>query len=88
MVSDPHRVGDDGERGIHGTARGEEARVRHVEGSHAEDPRFAADPHWRELVRFYEYFHGDTGRGIGASFQGWSTLVARCLEDVAAARRR
>ena len=37
-----------------------------------DDPRFATDPHWRDLVLFYEYFHGDTGRGLGASHQtGW-----------------
>ncbi|HVP38198.1 MAG TPA: hypothetical protein VMS93_03335 [Candidatus Saccharimonadales bacterium] len=52
-----------------------------------EDPRFAADPHWRELLWFHEYFHGDTGRGLGASHQtGWTALVLRCLDDLA--RRR
>ena len=30
-----------------------------------------------------EYFHGDDGRGVGARFQGWTSLVARCLEDAA-----
>jgi hypothetical protein len=51
---------------------------------HGDDRRFADDPHWRDLVLFYEYFHGDTGRGIGASHQtGWTALVARCLEDLA-----
>lgn len=45
--------------------------------------RFATDPHWRELVLFHEYFHGDTGRGLGASHQtGWTALVARCLDDI------
>jgi hypothetical protein len=33
---------------------------------HADDPRFAKDPNWKDLVLFYEYFHGDTGRGLGA----------------------
>jgi hypothetical protein len=52
-----------------------------------DDPRFAADPHWRDLVLFHEYFHGDTGRGIGASHQtGWTALVVRCLEDMVRAR--
>jgi len=51
--------------------------------------RFAEDPHWRDYVRFHEYFHGDTGRGLGAShFTGWTSLVIRCLEGVARARRR
>ncbi len=49
---------------------------------HGPDARFAADPHWRDLVLFHEYFHGDTGRGLGASHQtGWTALVTRLLED-------
>jgi hypothetical protein len=51
-----------------------------------DDPRFADDPHWQDLVRFSEYFHGDTGRGLGASFQGWSTLAVRCIQDMVRAR--
>ncbi len=44
--------------------------------------RFQADPHWRELVLFYEYFHGDTGAGLGASHQtGWTGLVAKLIEQ-------
>ncbi len=50
---------------------------------HGADPRFADDPHWRDLFVFPEYFHGDDGRGVGARFQGWTTLVVRCLEDLA-----
>jgi hypothetical protein len=43
---------------------------------------FQADPHWREYVPFHEYFHGDTGRGVGASHQtGWTGLVAKLLEQ-------
>ena len=39
-----------------------------------------ADPHWRDLVLFYEYFHGDNGAGLGASHQtGWTGLVARLM---------
>jgi hypothetical protein len=49
--------------------------------SHGDDLRFATDPHWRDLILFYEYFHGDTGRGCGASHQtGWTALVARLLQ--------
>jgi hypothetical protein len=56
---------------------------------HDGDARFAADPHWKDLLLFHEYFHGDTGRGAGASHQtGWTALVVRCLEDLARARRR
>jgi Glycosyl hydrolase family 63 C-terminal domain len=46
-----------------------------------DDPRFATDPHWRDHVLFHEYFHGDTGRGLGASHQtGWTALVARLID--------
>src|SRR3989441_1222961 len=40
------------------------------------------DPHWRDLVLFYEYFHGDNGAGVGASHQtGWTGLVAKLLQQ-------
>jgi hypothetical protein len=42
--------------------------------------RFKDDPHWRDLVLFYEYFHGDNGAGLGASHQtGWTGVVARMM---------
>jgi hypothetical protein len=54
---------------------------------HGGAARYATDPHWRDLVLFNEYFHGDTGRGIGASHQtGWTALVARCVEMLATHR--
>jgi hypothetical protein len=54
---------------------------------HGGDPRFQSDPHWRELVLFHEYFHGEDGRGLGASHQtGWTALVARWIEDLARSR--
>ena len=54
---------------------------------HANDPRFADDPHWKDLVLFYEYFHGDTGRGIGASHQtGWTATVEKFVRDLAKSR--
>jgi Glycosyl hydrolase family 63 C-terminal domain len=47
------------------------------------ESRYAQDPYWRDLVLFHEYFHADTGRGLGASHQtGWTSLVIRCLEDM------
>ena len=50
---------------------------------HGSDIRYAQDPHWKDLPLFYEYFHGDTGRGVGASHQtGWTALLACLLEDV------
>ncbi|MFM8260582.1 MAG: hypothetical protein ACKN83_12320, partial [Vulcanococcus sp.] len=46
---------------------------------------FQHDPHWRDYLLFYEYFHGDNGAGIGASHQtGWSALVANLIHFFAA----
>jgi hypothetical protein len=43
--------------------------------------KFQTDPHWRDLILFYEYFHGDNGAGIGASHQtGWTGCVARIIQ--------
>jgi hypothetical protein len=43
--------------------------------------KFQEDPHWRDLILFYEYFHGDNGAGIGASHQtGWTGTVARLIQ--------
>ena len=50
------------------------------------DDRYATDPAWRDLLLFHEYFDGDTGRGLGASHQGWTTLVTLCIERLAAER--
>ncbi len=56
---------------------------------HGGDARFAQDPAWKDLVLFHEYFHGDSGKGLGASHQtGWTALAARCIEDLAADRAR
>jgi hypothetical protein len=55
---------------------------------HGDEPRYAEDPHWQGLVLFHEYFHGDSGRGVGASHQtGWTALILRCLEMLAQARQ-
>jgi hypothetical protein len=46
--------------------------------------QFQSDPHWRDYVPFHEYFHGDNGRGVGASHQtGWTGVVAKLLEQTA-----
>jgi hypothetical protein len=51
---------------------------RPVYGHH---PRIQSDPHFRDYVHFYEYFHGDNGRGVGASHQtGWTGLVAKLIQ--------
>jgi len=42
---------------------------------------FQSDPHWRDLLLFYEYFHGDNGAGLGASHQtGWTGVVAKTIQ--------
>jgi hypothetical protein len=51
---------------------------------HGDCRRFADDPHWRDLMLFNEYFHGDTGRGLGANHQtGWTALITRYIKDLA-----
>ena len=43
--------------------------------------KFQEDPHWRDHILFYEYFHGDNGAGLGASHQtGWTGLVAKLIQ--------
>ena len=43
--------------------------------------KFQTDPHWRDLILFYEYFHADLGAGVGASHQtGWTGIVARIIQ--------
>jgi hypothetical protein len=54
---------------------------------HGAQPLYARDPHFRDLVLFHEYFHGDDGRGLGASHQtGWTALAANLIERVAEVR--
>jgi hypothetical protein len=59
--------------------------LRNAEGKRpvfGDTPRFRDDPHWRNHVLFYEYFHGDNGTGIGASHQtGWTGLVAKLIQQ-------
>jgi hypothetical protein len=48
---------------------------------YGETKKFQEDPHWRDYVLFYEYFHGDNGAGLGASHQtGWTGVIARVLD--------
>lgn len=50
---------------------------------HGKDLRYSTDSNWSDLVLFYENFHGETGKGLGASHQtGWTALVAVCLEKL------
>jgi len=63
------------------TFRRDSAGQRPVLGSNR---YFQMDPHWRDLLPFHEYFHGDSGRGVGASHQtGWTALVACMIFDLA-----
>ena len=46
--------------------------------------KFQEDPHWKDYILFYEYFHGDNGAGLGASHQtGWTGIVARIMDMLA-----
>ena len=58
---------------------------RDAEGRRAvfgKNEKFQTDPHWRDNVLFYEYFHGDTGEGLGASHQtGWTALIASVIDE-------
>ena len=55
----------------------DEAGKRPVNGG---TEKFQSDPHWRDLIQFYEYFHGDNGAGLGANHQtGWTGIVARTM---------
>jgi hypothetical protein len=52
-----------------------------------DNEKFQTDPHWRDYIPFHEYFHGDTGRGVGASHQtGWTALVASMICELAVQR--
>jgi hypothetical protein len=57
--------------------------LRNSEGKrpvHGGTAKFQEDPHWRDLLLFYEYFHGDNGAGLGASHQtGWTGIIARAM---------
>jgi hypothetical protein len=49
---------------------------------HGGTEKFQHDPHWKDLILFYEFFHGDNGAGIGASHQtGWTALVASLIDE-------
>jgi hypothetical protein len=49
---------------------------------HGGQSTFQNDPHWKDLILFYEYFHGETGAGLGASHQtGWTALAASIIDE-------
>ena len=56
--------------------------AQHRRAIHGVSEKFQTDPHWRDLPLFHEYFHGDTGEGLGASHQtGWTALVASLIDE-------
>src|SRR5262245_60672727 len=56
-------------------------RRKRAAARHGGTEKFQTDPHWRDHVLFYEYFHGDNGAPLGASHQtGWTGLVARLIQ--------
>jgi hypothetical protein len=79
-----------GERNLYEIAREIANRMIKIytRNEHGERPvyggaaKFQQDPNWRDLILFYEFYHGDNGAGIGASHQtGWSALVAALIDD-------
>ena len=56
--------------------------IKKAEGrSMGDNEQLQTDPHFKNYVLFHEYFHGDTGRGLGASHQtGWTGLIAKLLQ--------
>jgi hypothetical protein len=73
------QVADELARRLCGIFLRDEHQRRPVYGSSV---TFQTDPHWRDLILFYEYFHGDNGAGIGASHQtGWTGLVTWLLKS-------
>src|SRR5258708_39492804 len=72
-----YQVAEEITRRLAGMFRKDKAGRRPVNGG---ERKFQEDPHWRDCIQFYEYFHGDTGAGIGASHQtGWTGVIARAM---------
>jgi len=73
-----YQVGEEISRRLSSIFLSDEAGRRPVYG---EISKFQEDPHWRDYILFHEYFHGDTGAGIGASHQtGWTGTIARTMQ--------
>ena len=73
MVASMHDPRTVGPHGRHLLSILDEKKLRRI----LEKRKFQDDPHWRDHVLFYEYFHGDNGAGLGASHQtGWTDLIA------------
>jgi hypothetical protein len=76
-VKEQKRLNDAREAGIPWKKWGPYLSERRYGGN----AKFQEDPHWRDLILFYEYFHGENGAGLGASHQtGWTGTIARLLD--------
>jgi len=54
---------------------------------HGTNAKLQSDPHFQDYITFHEYFHGDTGAGLGSSHQtGWTALIAKLLQPRAPSR--
>jgi hypothetical protein len=74
----PQMASDIAERLLRLFTRGPDGR-RPIYGG---QEKFQADPYWRDLILFYEYFHGDNGAGLGAGHQtGWTALIAALIDE-------
>lgn len=73
-----------GEDGLAGLSDDRQFLLRNEQGQrpvYGGTSKFQDDPHWRDYILFYEYFHGDNGAGLGASHQiGWTGVVARLIQ--------
>lgn len=77
-LSNLEQIADDISNGLISLFKPDETGKRPV---HGDNPLYQNDPYFKDLVLFYEYFHGDNGRGIGASHQtGWTGLVAELID--------
>lgn len=78
MVTIPELAKEIADRLIGIFTRDDEGR----RAAHGSSEKFRSDPYWRDLILFYEYFHGETGEGLGASHQtGWTALVASLIDE-------
>jgi hypothetical protein len=78
MCHNLYEVAEDISRRLTTTFTRDASGQRPVYGGAA---KFQTDPHWRDYILFYEYFHGDNGAGLGASHQtGWTGVVARLIQ--------
>ena len=75
-----NEVADEISRRLVSTFQRDRSGRRPVLGTNA---KLQGDPLWRDYVPFHEYFHGDTGAGVGASHQtGWTGLVAKMIDEL------